>query len=61
MRRCRHPAAYDTVVVDNPTSGSYTVALPAGSWTKVLDATGGVSVTGTTSCGPMSVTVFRKS
>jgi pullulanase len=55
------PTTYDTVIVDNPTSGSYTATLPAGSWTKVLDSTGGVSVAGTTSCGPMSVTVFKKS
>lgn len=53
------PATYDTVVVDNPASGSYTVTLPPGTWTKVLDTNGATS-TGDTTCGGQSVTVFRK-
>lgn len=54
------PTAYDTVVVYNPTSGNYNVTLPAGTWTKVLDATGAVSTTGNTTCQGQAVTVFKK-
>ncbi|SHN32838.1 hypothetical protein [Actinacidiphila paucisporea] len=54
------PTAYDTVVVDNPTAGTYNVTLPAGTWTKVLDTTGAVSVAGSTTCAGQSVTVYKK-
>jgi pullulanase len=47
------------VVVNNPGSTAVTAALPAGSWTKVLDATGAVSTTNT-SADPLAVTVFVK-
>ncbi len=53
------PTAYDTVVVDNPTSAAYNVTLPAGTWTKVLDTTGATTATGTT-CASLAVTVFKK-
>ena len=53
------PDDHDTVVVFNPTDGDYTVDLPEGSWTKVLDATGAVSATDRT-CGGLAVTVFRR-
>ncbi|HEY3478877.1 MAG TPA: hypothetical protein VGL02_08245, partial [Streptomyces sp.] len=54
------PTTYDTVVVDNPGSGNYTVTLPPGTWTKVLD-TNGATTAGDTTCGGQSVTVFKKS
>lgn len=54
------PTTYDTVVVDNPGSGSYTVALPPGTWTKVLDTNGSTSA-GDASCAGLAVTVFKKS
>lgn len=53
------PTAYDTVVVFNPTNGAYTVALPPGTWTKVLDTTGAVAATDS-SAGSLAVTVFRR-
>jgi pullulanase len=53
------PANYDTVVVYNPGSSSYDATLPAGTWTKVLDASGAVNATDTT-CASMSVTLFKK-
>ncbi|QKW22670.1 pullulanase [Kitasatospora sp. NA04385] len=53
------PTAYDTVVVYNPTNSTYTPALPAGTWTKVLDANGATSSTDTTA-GPLAVTVYKK-
>ncbi|WP_371478860.1 hypothetical protein [Kitasatospora sp. NBC_00315] len=53
------PTAYDTVVVFNPTDSDYTTALPAGSWTKVLDGNGATSSSDTTS-SPRAVTVFKK-
>ncbi|SEL51709.1 alpha-amylase family glycosyl hydrolase [Streptacidiphilus jiangxiensis] len=51
------PTTYDTVVVVNPTAGAYNVTLPAGTWTKVLNAGGATSATGN-SCDPQAVTVF---
>ncbi|WP_052441813.1 pullulanase X25 domain-containing protein [Streptacidiphilus anmyonensis] len=51
------PTAYDTVVVVNPTTSAYNATLPAGTWTKVLNANGTTSATGT-SCDPQAVTVF---
>ncbi|WP_152627515.1 pullulanase X25 domain-containing protein [Streptacidiphilus melanogenes] len=53
------PTTYDTVVVVNPTGAAYNAALPAGSWTKVLDADGATSASGT-SCDPRAVTVFTR-
>ena len=53
------PTNYDTVVVYNPGSASYNATLPAGTWTKVLDASGAVNATDAT-CGSVSVTVFKK-
>ena len=54
------PGAYDTAVVYNPGTGSYTATLPTGTWTKVLDATGAVNTTGT-ACASLTVCVFKKS
>ncbi|WP_052390892.1 alpha-amylase family glycosyl hydrolase [Streptomyces sp. NRRL B-24484] len=54
------PTSYDTVVVDNPTGSTYTVALPPGTWTKVLDGDGAASATGDTACAGLAVTVFRR-
>jgi pullulanase len=53
------PTTYDTVVVDNPTSSTYNVTLPPGTWTKVLDATGTVAA-GDNACEGLAVTVFKK-
>jgi pullulanase len=53
------PTNYDTVVVYNPGSASYDSTLTAGTWTKVLDASGAVNATDTT-CAGMSVTLFKK-
>ena len=53
------PTNYDTVVVYNPGSASYDATLPAGTWTKVLDASGAVNATDTT-CAGMSVTLFKR-
>ncbi|MEN1883351.1 alpha-amylase family glycosyl hydrolase [Streptomyces mirabilis] len=53
------PTSYDTVVVDNPTGSTYNVALPPGTWTKVLDTTGAVAASDN-ACGSLSVTVFKK-
>ncbi|MFC8454088.1 alpha-amylase family glycosyl hydrolase [Kitasatospora sp. NPDC057223] len=53
------PTAYDTVVVFNPTNSTQSPALPAGTWTKVLDTNGATSSSDTTS-GPLAVTVFKK-
>jgi pullulanase len=52
--------AGSTVVVANPGTGDYAVALPSGTWTRVLDTTGAVSTSGNTA-GGQAVTVFRKS
>ena len=54
------PTSYDTVVVDNPTGSTYNVALPPGTWTKVLDTTGTVAA-GDNACQSLAVTVFKKS
>lgn len=54
------PTSYDTVVVYNPTDSNYSVNLPAGSWTKVLDGSGAVRSTGN-ACGGLAVTVFTRS
>lgn len=54
------PTMYDTAVVANPTSSAYTVTLPAGTWTKVLDTSGATSAAGS-SCDVQAVTVFTKS
>ncbi|MFR9798760.1 alpha-amylase family glycosyl hydrolase [Streptomyces sp. MS06] len=54
------PTGYDTVVVDNPTGSTYGVALPPGTWTKVLDSYGSTATTGS-DCGPQAVSVFRRS
>ncbi|MGF1430930.1 alpha-amylase family glycosyl hydrolase [Kitasatospora sp. LaBMicrA B282] len=53
------PTSYDTVVVTNPTGSPYTVTLPAGTWTKVLDSNG-ATATGDTSCDAQAVTVFTR-
>jgi pullulanase len=54
------PTSYDTVVVANPTSSAYTLTLPSGTWTKVLDGSGAVSATGN-SAAARAITVFRRS
>ncbi len=46
------PTSYDTVVVDNPTGSTYNVALPPGTWTKVLDTTGAVAASDN-ACGSL--------
>ncbi|GIE26786.1 pullulanase X25 domain-containing protein [Winogradskya humida] len=48
-----------TVAVYNPGASSVNATLPAGSWTKVLDATGAVTKTDTTA-DALATTVFRK-
>ncbi|MFF9206359.1 alpha-amylase family glycosyl hydrolase [Streptomyces sp. NPDC014986] len=53
------PTTPDTIVVYNPTASTYTVALPAGTWKKVLDSNGTTSTT-TTTAGSLTVSVFRK-
>lgn len=53
------PTSYDTVVVYNPTAGTYNVSLPAGTWTKVLD-TNGALTDGGTACDSLAVTVFKR-
>ncbi|GHJ42161.1 alpha-amylase family glycosyl hydrolase [Streptomyces sp. TS71-3] len=53
------PDVPDTVVVDNPTDTDYTVALPPGTWTKVLDASGSTHAPDAT-CGGLAVTVFTR-
>ncbi|WP_434597916.1 pullulanase X25 domain-containing protein [Streptomyces sp. A5-4] len=53
------PTSYDTVVVYNPTNSAYSVNLPVGSWTKVLDTNGAVTATGNTA-GTLAVSVFKK-
>ncbi|GHH71952.1 type I pullulanase [Streptomyces sulfonofaciens] len=57
--RADAPDSYDTVVVDNPADTDYSVALPPGTWTKVLDASGAVHASDRT-CGGLSVTVFTR-
>ncbi|MFE9882880.1 hypothetical protein [Streptomyces sp. NPDC005784] len=52
------PTTYDTVV-DNPTGSTYNVALPPGTWTKVLDTTGAVAASDN-ACTSLAVTVFKK-
>jgi pullulanase len=54
-----NPTSYDTVIVANPGSSSYTVTLPSGTWTKVLDSTGAVSTTSSIAAG-QTVTIFKK-
>ncbi|MEU4089820.1 alpha-amylase family glycosyl hydrolase [Streptomyces aureus] len=54
------PTTYDTIVVYNPTPSTYTVTLPSGTWTKILDTTGAVA-TSDSSCQTLTVSVFKKS
>ncbi|MEY9877578.1 pullulanase [Streptacidiphilus sp. MAP12-33] len=54
------PTTYDTVIVVNPTTSAYNATLPTGTWTKVLNASGATSSTGS-SCDPQAVTVFTAS
>ncbi|WP_411074586.1 alpha-amylase family glycosyl hydrolase [Streptomyces sp. cmx-4-7] len=58
--RADAPTSHDTVVVYNPTNSSVNVALPAGTWKKVLDTNGTTDSTGNTADG-LAVTVFKKS
>ena len=52
------PTTYDVAVVYNP-GNAFSLALPAGAWTKVFDINGAVSKTDTT-CEGTAVTVFKR-